>query len=126
MPEFILVDDAAPQVRRITLNRPEKRNAMNNPLRAELLAALRDADDDEDVRVTILRGSGVCFSSGYDLKSDLAADQPYFTAKVGTQFSRHIAEGWMSIWDLAKPVIAQVHGYAMAPRVSAQPPTSWR
>jgi enoyl-CoA hydratase len=113
-PEFIRVEEAAPLVRRITLNRPEKRNALNNAMRGELLAALREADGDDRVRVTIVRGAGTCFSSGYDIKSDLGADQPYFTAQVGMQWARHVSEGWMSIWDLAKPVIAQVHGYAMA------------
>ncbi len=112
--EFIQVDEPAPAVRRITLNRPEKRNAINNPMRGELLRALQEADRDTAVRTTILRGAGPCFSSGYDIKSDLGADQPYFTADVGMQWARHVAEGWMSIWDLAKPVVAQIHGYAMA------------
>jgi enoyl-CoA hydratase len=111
---FIVSDEVAPGVRRITLNRPEKRNAINNELRGELLAELRRADGDERVRISIIRGAGKCFSSGYDLKSDLGANQPYFTADVGLQWARHVGEGWMSLWDLAKPVIAQVHGYAMA------------
>jgi enoyl-CoA hydratase len=112
--QFIIADDVAQGVRRITLNRPDKRNAINNQLRGELLSELRRADRDQQVRVSIIRGAGKCFSSGYDLKSDLSADQPYFTADVGLQWARHVGEGWMSIWDLAKPVIAQIHGYAMA------------
>lgn len=110
----VLVEDIAEGVRRLTLNRPEKRNAIDNALRGELLAALQATDRDDSVRVTILRGAGKCFSSGYDLKSDLEADQPYFSAKVGQPWARHVSEGWLSIWDLAKPVVAQVHGYAMA------------
>jgi enoyl-CoA hydratase len=113
-PRFILVDRPAPGVLRLTLNRPEKRNALSNALRGELLEALRAADADAAVRVSIVRGAGPCFSSGYDLKSDLGAEQPYFTANVGMQWARHVGEGWMSLWDLAKPVIAQIHGYAMA------------
>jgi len=112
--EFIEVDEAAPFVQRITLNRPDKRNAINNKLRAELLGALQQADSNDSVRVTVVRGAGTCFSSGYDLKSDLGADQPYFTPDVGMQWAKHVGQGWMSIWDLAKPVIAQIHGYAMA------------
>jgi enoyl-CoA hydratase len=66
--QLILVDDPRPGVRRITLNRPEKRNALFHTLRGEILAALRDADqDDLDVRVSIVRGAGKCFSAGYDL-----------------------------------------------------------
>jgi len=112
--EFIVVDDPAPQVRRITLNRPEKRNAIHNDMRRELFATLQRHDVDPEVSVTIVRGAGVCFSSGYDLKSDLAADQPYYSAGGDGSWSRHVTQGWTGIWDLAKPVIAQVHGYAMA------------
>jgi enoyl-CoA hydratase len=110
----VLVDQPAEGVRRFTLNRPEKRNAMNNALRADLLAGLRAADEDEGVHVSIIRGAGKCFSSGYDLGSDLGSDQPYWTSAVGMQWARHVTAGWTSIWDLYKPVIAQVHGYAMA------------
>ena len=67
--EFIVVDTPAEYVRRITLNRPEKRNAISTPLRTELLDALRAHDSDPDVRVTIIRGAGACFSSGYDLSA---------------------------------------------------------
>ena len=112
--EYILIDDPAPRVRRITLNRPDKRNAIHNGMRAELHRALAEADRDPEVRVSILRGSGVCFSSGYDLKSALGEDQPYFTADGDGSWSRHVVEGWCGFWDLAKPVIAQVHGYCMA------------
>ena len=57
-------------MRRITLNRPEKRNALNATLRREILTATREADRDDDVRVTIIRGAGKCFSAGYDLAGD--------------------------------------------------------
>lgn len=112
--EFIETDDPAPGVRRITLNRPEKRNAINNGMRAELFAALEAADVDTTVHVSIIRGAGVCFSSGYDLKQVGREERPYYTAGGDGSWSRHVTEGWVHIWDLAKPVIAQVHGYAMA------------
>ena len=101
-------------MRRITLNRPEKRNAINNGMRAELFAALEAADVDEAVHVTIIRGAGPCFSAGYDLKRAADEERPYYTAGGDGSWSRHVTEGWVHIWDLAKPVIAQVHGYAMA------------
>ena len=63
----ILVDDPAPGVRRITLNRPEKRNALNHPLRGAILDTLRANDQDDAVRVTIIRGAGPSFSAVYDL-----------------------------------------------------------
>jgi enoyl-CoA hydratase len=111
----IIVDAPAPGVSRVTLNRPEKRNALNYTLRGEILAALRAADDDPDVRVSIVRGAGTCFSAGYDLGGGNAGQElPWFTAGGDGQWPRHVTEGWMSIWDLAKPVIAQVHGYCLA------------
>src|SRR5262245_18109045 len=110
----ILIDDPQPSVRRITLNRPEKRNALNNQLRGEILQALEEADRDADVRVSILRGAGVCFSAGYDLGSNNAKGQPYYTAGGTGQWARHVIEGSFRIWDLSKPGIAQVHGYWLA------------
>src|SRR6478735_1649556 len=119
--DLVLIDDPAPGVRRMTLNRPEKRNALLNEMRGGLIDALRRADVDPDVRVSIVRGAGTCFSAGYDLgggnagyESNDGWNTPWFTAGGDGQWPRHVTEGWMSIWDLAKPVIAQVHGYCLA------------
>jgi enoyl-CoA hydratase len=111
----VLIDDPAPQVRRITLNRPEKRNALNNALRGAIIRALQDADQDRDVRVMVVRGAGSCFSSGYDLGGgNEGQEYPWYTAGGDGHWPRHVTQGWMSIWELAKPVIAQVHGYCLA------------
>jgi enoyl-CoA hydratase len=110
----IIVDDPRPQVRRITLNRPEKRNPLSNELRGELFHALQAADVDPNVRVTVIRGAGPCFSAGYDLASDVSKSQPFYTAGGLGNWPRHVVEGFFQIWDLAKPVIAQVHGYCLA------------
>jgi enoyl-CoA hydratase len=113
--ELILVDDPAPRVRRVTLNRPDKRNALNHQLRGEIIQALREADVDPQVRVSIVRGAGKCFSAGYDLGGGNEGQQlPWFSAAGDGQFQRNVTDGWMSIWDLAKPVIAQVHSYCLA------------
>jgi enoyl-CoA hydratase len=111
---LLLVDDPAPGVRRLTMNRAEKRNALNNELRGAILAALEEADRDAAVKVSILRGAGPAFSAGYDLGANNAVDQPYYSAGGAGQWARHVVEGWFRIWDLAKPVIAQVHGYCLA------------
>jgi enoyl-CoA hydratase len=112
---LVLLDDPAPFVRRLTLNRPEKRNPLSNALRGELFAALDAADRDDAVRVTILRGAGPCFSAGYDLSRDGGRQElPYQTAGGSGQWARHVVEGCFRIWDLAKPVIAQVHGWCLA------------
>ena len=114
-PEVLLVDNPAPHVRRLTLNRPAKRNALSHQLRAELIAALQAADHDPDVRVMIVRGAGTSFSAGYELGgANAGVDMPHHTAEGEGQWPRHVTETWMSIWDLAKPVIAQVHGYCLA------------
>ncbi|MEM7410923.1 MAG: enoyl-CoA hydratase-related protein [Myxococcota bacterium] len=114
--EHILVDDPRPLVRRITLNRPKKRNALSNALRGELFDALEAADRDAEVHVSVLRGAGPCFSSGYDLGGGVGVgrDEPFFSADGDGSWPRHVVEGAFHIWDLKKPVIAQVHGYCLA------------
>ncbi|MFN3523599.1 MAG: enoyl-CoA hydratase-related protein [Phenylobacterium sp.] len=109
---ILLTDDPAPHVRRLTLNRPAKRNALSNALRGELFAALEAADRDPEVRVIVLRGAGTCFSSGYDLSS--LGELPFHTAGGQGQWARHVVEGCFRMWDLAKPIIAQVHGWCLA------------
>ena len=113
-PGTILVDRPAEGVARITLNRPEKRNAISTPMRAELLAALEAHDVDDGIRVTVIRGAGDCFSAGYDLGGGLMDDPPFHTAPGDGAWARHVTQNWFDLWDLAKPVIAQVHGYAIA------------
>jgi enoyl-CoA hydratase len=112
--ELVLSDEPREGVRRLTLNRPDKRNALSNALRSELYARLEQADVDDAVRVTIVRGAGPCFSSGYDLAADLRKGQPWHTAAGDGNWSRHVVEGHFRVWDLRKPVIAQVHGYCLA------------
>src|SRR5436190_12279251 len=98
----VLIDDPAPHVRRVTLNRPEKRNALNHALRGGIIHALREADGDAEVRVTIVRGAGTSFSAGYDLGGgNRGQDEPWFTSEGEGHWPRHVTEGWMSIWDLA-------------------------
>lgn len=111
---------------RITLNRPEKLNALSLELQQELNEALWEADNDTNVRVVILRGNGRAFSAGYDL-TPLANRRPspegdHYTAvyRGGRTFDD---DAWqleraqrlrMAIFDMHKPVIAQVHGYCLA------------
>ncbi|MGI9430593.1 MAG: enoyl-CoA hydratase-related protein [Myxococcota bacterium] len=111
----VLVDDPAPQVRRITMNRPEKRNALNHALRGQVIHALQQGDADPEVHVMIVRGAGPSFSAGYDLGGgNEGQDYPFYTAPGEGQWPRHVTEGWMGIWDLATPVMAQVHGFCLA------------
>jgi enoyl-CoA hydratase len=111
---LVLVDDPAEHVRRLTLNRPGKRNALGNALRTELFTALRAADADKDVRVVIIRGAGPCFSAGYDLAQDPNEPLPWAITAADGGWARHVLQGWFEMMDLATPIIAQVHGYCLA------------
>src|SRR5713226_7679695 len=88
----LLLDEPLPGVRRLTLNRPEKRNALNNELRGAILTALQEADADGSVKASILRGAGSCFSSGYDLFANNAVDQPFYSPGGPGQWARHVVE----------------------------------
>jgi enoyl-CoA hydratase len=110
----VVVDDPAPMVRRMTLNRPDKRNALSHRLRSELFAALRAGDADPDVRVMIIRGAGSCFSAGYDLAQARDETPPWSISTADGAWARHVLQGWFEMMDMATPLIAQVHGYCLA------------
>ena len=112
--EYLLIEDPRPGIRRISLNRPDKRNALCNPLREELFNSLEEADADSEVKVIVLSGAGSCFCAGYDLSYNNKEDMPYHSSKNDGFWPRHVVEGAFKIWDLATPVIAQVHGYCLA------------
>ena len=112
--EFILVDTPCEGVSRITLNRPDSRNALNNQIRGEIFSQLEANDLDDSVRVTIIRGAGQAFCAGYDLKGNNNEDRPFHTAGGDGSWARHVVEGAFRMWDMAKPIIAQVHGYCLA------------
>jgi enoyl-CoA hydratase len=108
------VDDPSPHVRRLTLNRPEKRNALSHALRGRLFEELRRGDADRDVRVMIVRGGGPCFSAGYDLAQDPSEPHPWPISTADGAWARHVNTGWFEMWDMATPLIAQVHGWCLA------------
>jgi enoyl-CoA hydratase len=109
----LIVDDPRPLIRRLTLNRPEKRNALNDELRGSLFDALRAADRADDVSVVIIRGGGPCFSAGYDLGS-VNSDVERAIGRADGWWSRHVVNNWFEMWDMNTPIIAQVHGYCLA------------
>ena len=79
--QHILVDEPLPGVSRITLNRPNSRNALNNTLRSEIYGTLEANDNDPAVKVTILRGAGKAFCAGYYLKGNNSQNQPFHTSQ---------------------------------------------
>ena len=113
---------------RITLNRPEKLNALSRRLQSELGEALWDADRDDRVHSVILRGAGRSFCAGYDLTPDRVRagetiDETDQYAEVYRGSQSFDDDTWrmedaqrdrMAIFDMHKPVIGQVHGYCVA------------
>lgn len=96
----------------LTLNRPEKLNALSPELLDELERALERASGEAEVRVVVIRGAGRAFSTGYDLEA--FAHRPLLSPEAWRDRHRRNIERWLRIWNLPKPVIAQVHGYVLA------------
>ena len=114
------------RVGRITLNRPEKMNALSQELLFELNDALHDMEADYSIRVIILRGGGRTFSAGYDLtpkrggsdavvRSHRSVDDKGRRLVMGIRTGmQQITDIHMYFWNMSKVTIAQVHGYAIA------------
>lgn len=121
--------DVANGVAHVTLNRPDRRNGLSDQLLRELEAAILAADEDDAVKVVLLKGNGPAFCAGYDL----AGARPYNSADTqGTDGPagqepgwdrlnrtlydmRRDGEWWLKLfWNLRKPVVAQVHGACVA------------
>src|SRR5215211_156002 len=111
MAEILNIIDQG-SVRVLELNRPEKRNALNDDLIAALKNALRDADNDESLRAVVIRGAGKDFCSG----ADLSALQKIASASYEESLAdaRSLSELFLLIRKVKVPVIAAVHGRALA------------
>ena len=96
-------------IARITLNRPEKRNAMNPEMVAELRAALDRAAADSAVRVILLRGEGRDFCAGLDLKALTQSDE----GLDHMASARALAELYRAMRRNPKPIVSAVHGRAI-------------
>jgi len=104
-------------VAKITMNRPERMNALSHQLRAELFHALKVAERDTDINVIILKGAGRCFSTGYDLGGgNVGVEEPDFGSQYAGSghWARYLVNQYWQIWELSKIVIAQTHGYVLA------------
>lgn len=108
----VVTTNTESRVRTITLNRPDKRNALNDELIAELKDALREADADESVRAIVIRGAGKDFCSG----ADLSALQKIASAshQENLEDARSLGELYKLIRKVRQPVIAAVKGRALA------------
>ena len=107
------------RIARITLNRPQRLNAINRRMPGEIRRAVQAANDDDRVHLIVLAGAGRAFCAGYDLKEfaekkdPLLQDMPWDPMK-----DYKVMKGWtedfFSIWRSYKPVICKVHGHAVA------------
>lgn len=96
----------------VTLNRPEKRNALNDQLLSELRQAIIAAEADEQVRVVVLRGAGKDFCAGADLSQLEKSVQA--SILENWEGASQMAELFITMRHLKKPVLAAVHGRALA------------
>lgn len=110
MAELLIHDAGA--VRTLTLNRPEKRNALNAALIDALKRALREADADENLRAIIIRGAGKEFCSGADLESLRKISENSYEENLAD--ARGLGELFALIRQVRMPVIAAVRGRALA------------
>ena len=107
--EPLVLREPTPWGVRLTLNRPDKLNALNAELRDELADAIAAAAADERVRVIAIAGAGRAFCSGYDLSEEQPATALGWRDVLGRDVAATLA-----VLRCPKPVIAQVHGYAIA------------
>ncbi|HLN06516.1 MAG TPA: enoyl-CoA hydratase/isomerase family protein, partial [Acidimicrobiales bacterium] len=96
----------------ITINRPEKLNALNKAVVQGLHDSLDAVEQDDEVRAVVLRGAGTSFSSGFDLAEE-AGDAPGSALAWSRVLSEDI-ELTMRLWQLDRPTVAAVTGYCLA------------
>ncbi len=97
---------------RLTLNRPDKRNALNDELIRALKGALREADEEEELRAIVIHGAGKDFCSGADLAELQKISNNTYDENL--EDARSLAELFLLIRSIKVPVIAAVHGRALA------------
>jgi methylglutaconyl-CoA hydratase len=104
---IVLIEKQTPQITVLTLNRPERRNALTIELLSELNAAIKIASDQPQERVIILRGAGAAFCTGLDLKEAADQTRAHATAEM-------VANTLVAISETRLITIAVVHGAAVA------------
>ncbi len=102
----------------LTLNRPERLNAINAVMARQIREAVERANDDPAVHVIILQGAGRAFCAGYDLKEyaeqGTASQPPVWDPIKDFRMMKRNTDDFFSLWRSLKPTIARVQGYAVA------------
>lgn len=112
MPDDLVLYETRGPSAWITLNRPDKLNAMTYALVDQLEAALDRAEADDDVRIVVLRGAGRAFCAGYDLEQEALEGE--VTITQWHEFLARDVAVTMKLWGLSKPTIAAVHSWCLA------------
>lgn len=124
-PDFDLVDlEKDGPVGRIILNAPEKRNPLGYERLLQIEMAAKDMELDDDIRVIIIKGAGPCFSAGYDITPTAPGEPKRNTPENGyvhpardavwQSYDHEHLRVYTTLFDLQKPVIAQIHGHCLA------------
>ena len=125
MPEFDLIryEKEAP-IGRIVLNAPEKRNPLGYERLLQIEMAAKLMELDEDIKVIIIKGDGPSFCAGYDITPIQPGEVPRNSPRAGYihpdrdpvwgSYNAEHLRVYFTLWDLQKPVIAQIHGYCLA------------
>ena len=118
MPKVLYEKDG--RIGRITLNRPEKLNAIDDDVPGELAAAVGEAGSDPGIHVIILSGKGKAFCGGYDLSAYAEGEGPNSVFQGQNwdplkdyAFMWKNTQQFMSLWRCPKPVLCKVHGFAV-------------
>ena len=102
----------------LTLNRPERLNAINAVMARQIREAVERANDDPAVHVIILQGAGRAFCAGYDLKEyaeqGTASQPPVWDPIKDFRMMKRNTDDFFSLWRSLKPTVARVQGYAVA------------
>ena len=119
MTSSTLLYEVRDRVALLTLNRPERLNAIGERTGRELREAVARANADDAVHVIVLRGAGRAFCAGYDLKDYAEGESPWnqgmpWDPMIDYRMMKQNTDDFMSLWRSYKPTIAQVHGYAVA------------
>jgi enoyl-CoA hydratase/carnithine racemase len=104
-----LTVEATGPIARLTLNRPERRNALSLAAMRELLAALRKLGEEPGVAVVVIAGAGPVFSAGHDLSEMVGRPDAFYEELFST-----CVELMTAVHEIPQPVIARVHGMATA------------
>src|SRR6266852_6114174 len=111
--ETVIYEQVEDKIYRLTLNRPEKLNALSQKLLKELDSVMDEYESDADASVLIIRGAGRAFSAGYDLQGTQHPGSRFTVTSDRIGLHKTI-ERWQRLWSISKPTIAQVHGYCLA------------